>query len=639
MAKTYATMAQRRLASILPPDLYQPGDALNKKEQQAILSEIAKKHPDKYAEIVEAMNKIGIEVARLDASSTISIKDMLTPTRAKIRRREMRESISKLLDSTQDSVERTRGIRQVLADNIADDLEEVYQDSKAENNPLAVQVDNAGRGNKSSIVAIRAGELGAKDAAGKVIPILIDRSYSQGLTPMQYQIGMAAARKGAVDAKLSVASSGYVNKTMAQAVHRLLVTARDDDSSIGRGLPVATDDGDNDGAALAADYGPFKRNTIITPKMRKALTSAGHDEILVRSPIASGAKDGGLLAYDLGERNYGRLSDIGEYANLAATNALGESVTQAMLNSKHNSNIKPEDLEDSDDDSFTLKGFDLLDKVLNPSNERRGFAVHSDADGRVGLIREAPQGGQYVTIGMQQHYIPPGSKLTIKPGQEIEAGDQLTEGVPDHVSVTRHQGIGEGRRRVVQAFSEALKKNGQRGNRRNIEILARGLVDRVQMDEEYGDYIPDDIVPYHRIEAEWQPREDSVDLPAKRAVGKFLEKPVLHYSIGTPIRKSVINTLKRHGVENVLVNDAPPPFTPTIVRATDIMQTDPDWMTRQLGGHSRRSFDEAVMRGRDSDTSGTSYVGSRAELVSFNRGQSKVKLDEPDIAAPTIQRF
>ena len=1036
MKNNYPTMAQRRLASILPSDLYQPGDVLTKKEQQRILSEVAQKHPERYPEVVESLNALGIDVARLDGSSTIGIRDLTTPVRAKIRRREMRDAIKKLLDSTPDQKARGDGIRKVLADNVAADLEEVYEDSKAENNPLAIQVDNAGRGNKSSIVAIRAGELGAKDFNGKVIPILIDRSYAQGLTPMQYEIGMSAARSGVVDAKMccagdtlvrmadgtakridaiepgeyvlgansagltlpvrvmtrwenglkecknfkfrlgcsdsfvsitasedhkvlsqirkssrtstwdsdrqirlrplslatasakhkkgffhiirptgsafsqvdnlryepmayvfgvmlgdgcmapstkgtyrlsigeaelveplrcefsrfglnlnytsgysytvalpeedrqrlfiersvggvrlkgqlsaakrrlrrflgdrlshqkklpkqvwswddescrqliaglfitdggfyvdserpnagvvsfyssslkmisqirrllsyrfgvhannvtkddredrdrpcyrisvscpfsierlyeliadklfgskrsnfdyivahkekvgrsayeaakvaevtdhglietfdlevdhpdhmyvlangiimsnSVASSGYANKTMAQAVHRLLVTARDDDSSLGRGMPVNTDDGDNDGAALASDYGPFKRNTIITPKIRKTLANLGHDEILVRSPIASGAKDGGLLAYDLGERNYGRLPDIGEYANLSATNALGESVTQAMLNSKHNSNIKPEDLLEDDGEGFTLKGFDLIDKVLNPSSERRGFAVHAEADGRVGLVREAPQGGQYVTIGMQQHYMPPGSKLRIKPGQEIEAGDQLTEGVPDHVAVTKHQGIGEGRRRVVEAFTQALKKNGQRGARRNIEILARGLVDRVQLNEEYGDYIPDDIVPYHRIEAEWRPRENAVELPAKRAVGKFLEKPVLHYSIGTPVRKSVIDRLAKHGVENVLVNDDPPPFTPTIVRASDLMQSDPDWMTRQLGGHIRRSFDEAVMRGRDSDTGGTSYVGSRAELVSFNRGQSKVKLDEPDVAAPTIQRF
>jgi hypothetical protein len=423
---------------------------------------------------------------------------------------------------------------------------------------------------------------------------------------------------------------------MSQAVHRLVVSGIDDDSSIGRGLPVTTDDGDNDGALLAKDYGPYTRNTYITPKIRKDLASKGFDEILVRSPISSGAKDGGLLARDLGERHYGRLAEVGQFANLSASNAIGEAVTQAMLNSKHNAMIKPSDLEDIDSDEYQLSGFEQIDKVLNPSGEQRGFAVHADADGRVGVMRPAPQGGNYVTIGLTQHYLPPGAKFKFNQGDVVEAGDQLTEGLADHAAVTRYQGIGEGRRRAMQSMAQALKANGQKGHRRNLEVLARGLVDRIRMTEEFGDYIPDDVIPYHRLEAEWQPRETAVTLRSDRAQDKFLESPVLHYSIGTKIRPSIIKTLQKHGVNEILVNDTPPPFEPEVVRAVDLMQTDPDWMSRQLGGHSRRSLDESILRGRSSDTSGTSYIGARAELTSFNRGNNVIKLDAPVSGQPII---
>lgn len=623
----FPTLAQRRLAKVLPPDLYQPGQALNKKEQSRILTHIAEHNPDGYPAIVERLNEIGIEAARLDGSSTFGIADMKTPIGAKIRRREMQDQIRQIIKTTSHGPERKEAIQKVLVSNVNDDMEEIYEELKAENSPFVAQVDNAGRGNKSSIVSIVAGELAALDDKDDVIPLLIDRSFSQGLSPGQYRAMQAAARKGMISAKLSVASSGYANKTMSQAVHRLVVTAQDDDTAIGRGLPVATDDRDNDGALLAMDYGPFKRNTVITPKIRARLKSMGKEEILVRSPIASGARDGGVLAADMGERNYGRLPQIGEFANLAASNALGEGVTQATLNAKHNANIDVDNL--SDEEEFELSGFELIDKVLNPSSERRGFAVHANADGRIGLSTPAPQGGNYVHIGGEKHYLPQGAKFNYKAGDKVEAGDQLTEGIPDHVAVTRHQGLGEGRRRVMDAFAAALKKNGQTGHRRNLEVLARGLLDRVQMTEEYGDYIPDDVVPYYRMEAEWQPRETSLELPAKRAEGKYLEKPVMHYTIGTKIRPSVIKKLQQHGFDNVLVNDEPPPFLPTVVRAVDVMQTDEDWMTRQLGGHSRRSFNEAVMRGRSSDTQGSSYIGSRAELTSFNRGDNVIKLDEP----------
>ena len=146
------TLAQLRLARILPKDLYQPGDPLNKKEQQKILTQIAKNHPDKYKQVVEALNEVGLEVARLDGTSSIGIEDIAMPARAKIRRTKMREQIEKLLDSNRGNQSAKssvhRKIMEVLAKNVADDIEEIYQDSKAVKNPLAIQVDNAGRGNK-----------------------------------------------------------------------------------------------------------------------------------------------------------------------------------------------------------------------------------------------------------------------------------------------------------------------------------------------------------------------------------------------------------------------------------------------------------------------------------------------------------
>lgn len=634
--KQYPTMAQRELAKIIPADLYSVGEPINKKSMSELLGKLAKQHPDSYPDVVKKLNDLGIEVARLDGSSSFALSDLSTTPRAKIRRRQMRERIAEILRTERDPQARTKSIRRVLAENVEDDYKEQYEDTRAEDHPLAIQIDNAGRGNAASIVALRGGELATKDSEGNIIPILIDRPWSQGLSAGMFRAMTEVARQGVVDAKLSVASSGYANKTMSQAVHRLVVSGIDDDLAIGRGLPVTTDDSDNDGALLAKDYGPYTRNTYITPKIRKDLASQGFDEILVRSPIASGAKDGGLLARDLGERHYGRLAEVGQFANLAASNAIGESVTQAMLNSKHNAMIKPSDLDGLDDEEFKLSGFEQIDRVLNPSGERRGFAVHSEVDGRVGVMRPAPQGGHYITVGLSQHYLPPGSKLKFKQGDVVEAGDQLTEGLPDHVAVTRHQGIGEGRRRVVQALSQSLKANGQKGHRRNLEVLARGLVDRIRMTDEYGDYIPDDVIPYHRFEAEWKPRETAASLKVDRAQDKYLEVPVLHYSIGTKLRPSVIRTLQKHGVPEVTVNDTPPPFEPEVVRAVDLMQTDPDWMSRQLGGHSRRSLDEAILRGRSSDTSGTSYVGARAELASFNRGNNVIKLDAPATEQPII---
>ena len=38
-------------------------------------------------------------------------------------------------------------------------------------------------------------------------------------------------------------------------------------------------------------------------------------------------------------------------------------------------------------------------------------------------------------------------------------------------------------------------------------------------------------------------------------MGKYLEQPVLHYTIGTPITKTMLDNLKKYGIKKVLRKD------------------------------------------------------------------------------------
>ncbi len=234
-------------------------------------------------------------------------------------------------------------------------------------------------------------------------------------------------------------------------------------------------------------------------------------------------------------------------------------------------------------------------------------------------LSDAPAGGKYLRINGKDHYITPGAEVTVKPGEEVEAGDIVSSGMPNPAKIVEHKGIGEGRRYFVDAFRKALAANNITAHRRNLEVLARGLIGHVRLTAEMGDHNPEDIVGYDELERSWQPRPGHRVSAPNSALGKYLEKPVLHYSIGTQIRKSMIPTLKEFGVNQITVHAEPPPFQPEMIRGMDNLQHDPDWLTRQLGSNLKKSFLKGVHTAAVSDPMGTSYVPALADPVNYGR--------------------
>ena len=402
------------------------------------------------------------------------------------------------------------------------------------------------------------------------------------------------------------------SKQLNQVSHRLIVSAvdRDKESEFLIGMPSSTDDPDNEGALLAADTGDYKRNTIITPKILASLKANGVDKILVRSPITGSHPNGGVYAKDVGVREKGTLPHIGEMTGIAAAQALSEPITQGMLSEKHKGGIAAGKRSGP-------VGFDAINQLIQAPAVFKGGASHAQNDGRVTNIREAPQGGYYVEIDNKSHYVGHGFDLKVKQGDEVEAGDVLSDGMPNPSEIVRHKGLGEGRRYFVNTYLQACKDSGIPAHRRNIELLARGLIDHVELDTEYDDYVPGDTMLYSRLEHLWQPREGHRVVPVQSAKGMYLEKPVLHYSIGTPVKASVIKTLNDYGVKTVAVHKDPAPFQPTQIRGLENLAHDPDWMTRFLGSYLKKNFLRGVHEGSVSDEQGTSYVPSLARSIEF----------------------
>jgi hypothetical protein len=422
------------------------------------------------------------------------------------------------------------------------------------------------------------------------------------------------------------ADSGYLAKQLAQAAHRLMVTAldREEDDGIIRGFPVDIDDEDNEGGLLAVDVAGYDKNTFLTPKILRDLKERGVKRLLLRSPVAGGTPEGGVYARDVGIRERGGLPGVGEQVGLTAAQALSEPLSQAMLSSKHAGGVAGASA------TKTVGGFDAINQLVQVPEVFRG-AAHSTMDGSVERIENAPAGGQFITVGNKKHYVPPDHPLKVKIGDKVEAGDVLSDGVPNPAIITMYKGIGEGRRYFVKSFRDTYKSAGIKAHRRNIELLSRGLINHVRLTGEVGGGVPDDVIPYSVLEHNYEPRDGFRELSPDQAVGKYLERPVLHYSIGTKIRPSMMHDFNDFGVKAVTVHDEEPPFEAEMVRGMTNLTHDQDWMTKMLGSGLKGSLVKAVNRGATSDPTGTSYVPALAQATTFGR-QGLVRTPKPTIS-------
>ncbi len=613
------TAGQYAVNAGLPEELRDHSRVLDKKGIEKLLRKVAEEHPDKYREIVQHLSKVGYHTAQMTGGNSFGGEHMSLSVAGRKSQLDLKQQIGQITsDPKLSDDDKDKKVIDLLIAAGEPLTQAVLKETLSEHNPLGMQVLSGARGNPTNLRSLRAGDLLYVDHRNRPIPIPILRSYSQGLTPAEYYAGTFGARKGVIDTKFAVQDAGFASKQFNQATHRLIVTGLDaEDDGEGtqgaakslRGLPVETEDPDNEGALLAIEAGPYKRNTVLTPQILSDLKTKGFDRLVVRSPLVGGHPNGGVYGRDVGVRERGGLPPTGDFVGIAAAQALSEPLTQSMLSSKHSGGVAGA--------AKAVGGFELINNLFQVPRVFKGGASHAQVDGKITGIREASQGGHYVAINGKDHYVGQGFEVTVKPGEDVEAGDVLSDGIPNPQEIVRHKGLGEGRRYFTKTFRKAYKDSGIGAHRRNIELIARGLIDHVEMEEEHGDSVPGDIVPYHAIEHSWQPRDGHQIVPVRESKGQYLEQPVLHYTIGTKMKPSVVKTLTDFGIQNVAVHKEPPPFKPIMIRGMENLAHDPDWMTRFLGSYLKKNVLKAVHRGAVSDEQGTSYVPSLARAIDF----------------------
>ena len=608
------TVGQLLVNKALPPEFRDETRVLGKGETDKLLAQIAKAHPDEYREITHRLVQLGRNAAyeegtTLRLSSIQPVVDK-SAVLARVEKEEARIDRDRTLTPEQKQDE-----REVLFHDAAEELKKATMDAAlATDNPFALQVKSKARGNPDQLTGLLTTPGIYQDAKDNVIPLFIGRSYAQGLAPHEYWAATYGARKGVISSKFATRQAGALGKLFGMAVMDAVVTEDDCDTPFG--IPVKVDDNDNVGSVLARKTGKFPAGTVVSKDVAAELQKAKYDEILVRSPITCGSKKG-VCKQCVGIREGGDFPPVGYHIGLNSASALAEQIAQSSLNVKH-SGKKAKGVG-------SYSGFNVIKNLATVPKTFPDRAILAETDGKVTKVEEAPQGGYYVTVGDQEHYVSADLPLTVKEGDEVEAGDQLSDGIVNPADVVRLKGVGEGRRYFADRLTQAFRETNFSVNRRNAEVLARSIVNHVQVDDPdaEGEHLPGDVVTYGSWAFGYRPRKDAKRLAPKAAIGQYLEEPALHYTVGTRVTRNVANTLQKFDTADVLTHAQPAGVSPVMMSVVKTPEFTDDWMARLSSTYLSKRLMEDVHSGATSNVHGVNPVPGIAKGTEFGQRKGK----------------
>lgn len=602
------TTVGRILVNETLPEELRSESVMDKSHMDKVLGALIQSDPDKYVDVSHKLLKLGGRIAYEDGV-TIRLSDLRSPI-PELRDKVLSDLAKDVARVRKSNIDPEAAKKQVLA--LYANAQKVltnatYDAALAADNPLALQVRSKARGNKGQLAAVLTTPGLYTDRNDEVIPKFIGRSFAQGLDEDEYWAGTYGARKSVIATKRSTAKAGALGKQFSASAYRTIVTA--DDCGTGNGMPVDAEDVDNIGSVLAQDAGPFKAGTVVSRHVHSALRKGGVKDVVLRSPVTCGQSTG-VCAQCTGIRERGRFPTVNEHVGISATTALAERVAQGTLNTKHGGGQKSE-----------FGGFADVENITKMPQAFPRKAALAPADGVVTDVGEAPHGGTFITVGDERTYVPHGFGLNVKVGDRVEAGDTMSDGIPDPREVVRHKGLGEGRRYFVHKLTDAFRGGGYEVNRRNVELLGRAMMDHVRVTDPdgIGDLLPDEVVPYSAMAFSYKPRDGGMKGSPATARGMYLEQPALHYTIGTRVTKSVADNLDKYGVKHISAHKEPPLFEAQAVGLRELPGMETDWMAQLSSSYLKSNLLENAAHNATSDIHGTHPIPGIAKGTEFGK--------------------
>jgi DNA-directed RNA polymerase subunit beta' len=428
---------------------------------------------------------------------TVSIEDVRTPAD----KRAILDKHEKDAEKVENQFKRgiiTDGERRLQEVRIWNDATAEVQKSmekefKAQRfNPIDMMVGSGARGNMTQMRQI-AGMRGlVANPRGDMIPRPIKSNFREGLETLEYFIATPGARKGLVDTALRTADSGYLTRRLVDVAQELIVREDDCGSTLGVWVENVKADTANMRAHLdtklfgrallnditLTDGTVIEKNTILNDVQVAALRDdASVDRVRVRSVLTCDAELG-ICALCYGRSlATGKSIELGEAVGVIAAQSIGEPGTQLTMRTFHTGGVAGKDIAGG------------LPRVVELFEARtpRGSARLARATGVVRILADEGKGipVNIVDDKGEEHLIllPTGSRPIVKDGQEIKAGDPVTDGPFDPKEIMEIKGIRETQLYLVEEVQKVYRDQGVSIHDKHIELIVRQMTRRVGVQE------------------------------------------------------------------------------------------------------------------------------------------------------------
>ena len=167
--------------------------------------------------------------------------------------------------------------------------------------------------------------------------------------------------------------------------------------------------------------------------------------------------------------------EIGEAVGIIAAQSIGEPGTQLTMRTFHTGGVAGDDI---------TQGLPRIQELFEARNPK-GQAIISEIDGVVKEIREAKDRREIEVAGRSgnqsvcRSLMVPVSRVTV--GQQVEAGDELTDGSIDPKEMLRIKGIRGVQNYILQEVQRVYRNQGVEINDKHIEVMIRQMLRKIRI--------------------------------------------------------------------------------------------------------------------------------------------------------------
>ncbi len=406
-------------------------------------------------------------------------------------------------------------------------------------NNIYIMAHSGARGSKNQIRQL-AGMRGLMaNASGKTVEVPVKSNFREGLSVMEYFTSSHGARKGLADTALRTADSGYLTRRLVD-VSQDVIVREVDCGTTETTETFAIKDG-NEVIEVLYDriVGRYTIDPIVNPTTGEVIVEA---DSMIKEDEAEKIIDAGIETVQIRtvlncKTNHGVCSkcygrnlatgkevNIGEAVGIIAAQSIGEPGTQLTMRTFHTGGVAGGDI---------TQGLPRVEELFE-ARKPKGLAVITEITGRVEIdetgkrkeISIVPENGE-----TEVYAIPYGSRIRVKHGQMVEAGDPLTQGSINPHDIVRVKGIGGVQDYIVKEVQRVYRMQGVDVNDKHIEVIVRQMLSKVKV-EDPGDT---ELIPggYEDVLTFDKSNEEAIAQGLKPAVAKRVLLGITKASLAT----------------------------------------------------------------------------------------------------------